>query len=447
MASHNPDLLDRCREAVSLAHHAGADVAEVFGQTVDSINSTVEKNDLQISKSQFETAFGIRVFVGGRAGFASTNNAERIQSACRNAVTLAKASPEDPHNVLPETDPTPAIDGLYDSGAEAFGTADAVCRTVDMLSLTEKIDRRVILNDAWFDADVREVAIANSAGLAVRERGSLFTYGVIATAREGERVSSFDFQFGATRTVAGIDVDTPIRRVCENTLASLGAERGESFRGPVVLSPNAVSEILIGTLLFQLNARDSLRGRTRWKGMLGSPVAVPALTLVDDGRLPGGVATASFDREGVPHKQLTLIRDGVLTSLLQNTYTAHATGSENTGHAAGSARSIPSIGPTNLSVLPGDASVDNLLSGMQRGLLIRRFSGNVDPISGDFSGSVKAAHLVERGRPTHAVSGTLIAGNVFDALETLSGISERREQVYNLTLPYVRLENVSVTAN
>lgn len=445
MTSHS--LLDRCREAVSLACRLGASAAEVFGQTVDSVNSTVEKNDLQISKSQFETAFGIRAFVGGRVGFTSTNNVEQIQSACRDAVALAKASPEDPHNVLPEAVPAPPINNLYDSAAETFAAADAVQRMADMLSLAESIDRRVILNDAWFGAVVREVTIANSSGLALWERGSLFTYGVIATAREGARVSSFDFQFGATRTVAQIDVDTPIRRVCENALASLGAERGESFRGPVLLSPNAVSEILIGTLLFQLNARDNLRGRTRWKDALGSHVAVPELTLTDDGRLPGGVATASFDREGVPHRPLTLIRDGVLTSLLHNTYTAHATRSKNTGHALGSARSVPSIGPTNLAILPGNASVDDLLSDMQRGLLVRRFSGNVDPISGDFSGAVKAAHLIERGRLTHAVSGTLIAGNVFDALKSLSGISESREHVYNLTLPYVRLENVSVTAD
>jgi PmbA protein len=439
-------LLDRCREAVSLARRCGADAVEAFGQTVEAVNSTVEKNDLQIAKSQFETALGIRAFVGHSVGFASTNDVAQLESACGNAVSLARISPADPHNVLPEPVGTAPIEGLYDPSAAAFTAADAVRRTADMLSLAESIDPRVTLNDAWFDAGIRNIAIANSAGLAVEERGSLFTYGALATAREGDRVSSFDFQFDATRSVAGIDVEPPIRRACEHALASLGAETGESFRGPVLLSPNAVSEILVGILLFQLNARNALRGRSRWRDAIGEAVAMPSLTLVDDGHLAGGVATATFDREGVPHRRLELIRDGELAAFLHNTYTAHATGSGNTAHAVGSARSIPAIGPTNLSVLPGNASVDELLSGMRQGLFVRRFSGNVDPISGDFSGAAKAAHLVKGGRLERAVSGTLIAGNAFEALKTLSGISERRERVYNLTLPHIRLENVSVTA-
>jgi PmbA protein len=406
-------LLDRCREAVSLARRFGADAVEAFGQTVEAVNSTVEKNDLQIAKSQFETALGIRAFVGHSVGFASTNDVAQLESACGNAVSLARISPEDPHNVLPEPVGTAPIEGLYDPSAAAFTAADAVRRTADMLSLAESIDPRVTLNDAWFDAGIRNIAIANSAGLAVEERGSLFTYGALATAREGDRVSSFDFQFDATRSVAGIDVEPPIRRACEHALASLGAETGESFRGPVLLSPNAVSEILVGILLFQLNARNALRGRSRWRDAIGEAVAMPSLTLVDDGHLAGGVATATFDREGVPHRRLEL---------------------------------IPAIGPTNLSVLPGNASVDELLSGMRQGLFVRRFSGNVDPISGDFSGAAKAAHLVKGGRLERAVSGTLIAGNAFEALKTLSGISERRERVYNLTLPHIRLDNVSVTA-
>lgn len=444
MANH--DLLERCQHALSVAVRLGADAVEVFGQTVETINSTVEKNDLQISKSLYETSLGVRAFVARRVGFASTNDVAKIESACDTAVSLAKASPEDAHNVLPEPTDVPPLDGLFDPAAEDFAAADVVRQTADMLSLAESIDPRVILNDAWFDAGIRDVAIANTSGLAVRERGSLFTYGAVATARDGDKVSSFDFQFDATRTVAGIDIGPPIRRVCEGALASLGAEVGESFKGPVLLSPNAVSELLVGILLFQLNARNGLRGRTRWKDAIGQSVAVSGLTLVDDGRLLGGVATAAFDREGVPHKRLGLIEEGVLASFLHNAYTAHATGERNTAHAVGSARSVPAIGPTNLSVLPGHASVDELLSEMRQGLLVRRFSGNVDPISGDFSGAAKAAHLVENGRLTRAVSGTMIAGNVFGALKDLSGISEECERVYNFTLPYVRVENISVTA-
>jgi PmbA protein len=447
MGSPKLELLPQCRDAVALARRQGADGAEAFVQSVETVNSTVEKNDLQISKSQFETSIGVRAFVGHRVGFASTNALQSLKEACRDAVALARISPEDPHNVLPETDEPRLVEGLFDPRAERFCAADAVRRTADMLDLAESIDRRVILNDAWFDASIRHVAMANSLGLAAEERGSLFTYGAVATAREGDRVSNFDFQFDATRKVDRIDVAPPIRRVCERALASLGAEKGRSFKGTVLLSPTAVSEILVGTLLFQLNARNGLRGRSRWWESVGKAVCAAGITLVDDGRLRGGVATASFDREGVEHREVVLIRDGVLSSLFHNAYSAHASGLANTAHASGSSRTIPGIGPTNLTLRAGEATMDELISEVERGLLVRRFSGNADPISGDFSGAVKAAQLIEEGKLTRAVSGTLIAGNLFDALRRVSGVSRDTERVFNLTLPYVRLERVSVTAN
>jgi len=367
-------LLERCREAVLLAQKLGASAAEAFGQTIESVNSTVQKNDLQISKSQLETAIGIRAFVGNRVGFASTNSLEQLRSACGDAVALAKMSPEDPHNVLTAPTDIAPIDGLYDPASSDFSAGDAVKRSAEILSLTEAIDSRVLVNDAWFDAAIHDTAIVNSNGLSASERGSLFTYGLVATAREGDRVSSFDFQFDATRSVAGIDVATPVRRACESALASLGAEKGESFKGSVLLSPSAVSQILVGLLLFQLSARNGLRGRSRWKDAVGEDVAAKEFSLVDDGRLPGGVATGAFDREGVPHEELTVIAEGKLRSLLHNMYTAHATGGANTAHATGGARSIPAIGPTNLSILPGAAPHEELIAEISQGLLVRRFS-------------------------------------------------------------------------
>lgn len=440
------ELLELCRRAVSQAKSLGADEAEAFARTVDSVSSTVEKHDLQISKSQMETAIGVRAFVGNRVGFASTNRVDNLDAVCRDAIALARISPEDPHNVLPEPTDVVPVDGLFDPAAESFSAATAVEHASEILKQTEQTDKRVIVNDATFDVTIEDEAIANTAGLAVQQRGSLFAYWLVATAREGERVSSFDFQFGATRRVDDIDVVSPVKRACENALLSLDAEKGQSFRGTVILAPAAVSDILVGALLFQLNARNALRGRSRWKKATGQSVAASGFTLTDDGRLPGGVATSAFDREGVPHQALPLIEDGRLTALLQNTYSAHASGAANTAHASGGEQSIPGIGPTNLAIQSGKQHSNELVADTRRGLLVQRFSGNVDPISGDFSGAVKAARLIEGGKLGHPVSGTLIAGNVFDVLQNISAISRDRELIFSQTLPYIRLESISVSA-
>ncbi len=443
MSEHN--LLDQCQRALDLLRQHGADRAEVFGQTTRTITSAAEKDDLQISKSRQETRIGLRAFVGAQVGFASTNTLARLEDAAVDAVTLAKASPGDPHNVLPEPTAVGPVAGTYDPAADAFTTADAVKQTIRILETAKSVDRRVIVGEAEFTAEIRDRVLVNSAGAEAQEQGSLFTYSVLTTARDGKAVSNMDGKVGATRSVGAIDVEPIARRSSANALGSLGAEKGETFNGPVVLDPYAVLD-LFAPLQFQLNARNALRGMSRWKDALGEPVAVPEFALVDDGRIPGGVATSSFDREGVPHRRLPLIEGGVLRSFMHNAYTAHAFDAPNTGHAAGSAGSLPAIGPTNFSILPSEAAKEDLISGVKRGLLVNRFSGNTDPVSGDFSGVAKAAHLIVDGKVDRAVSGTLIAGNLFEALKTLSGISRETESVFNYTFPFLRLEGISITA-
>ncbi|MCK5586253.1 TldD/PmbA family protein, partial [Candidatus Bipolaricaulota bacterium] len=142
----------------------------------------------------------------------------------------------------------------------------------------------------------------------------------------------------------------------------------------------------------------------------------------------------------------TLIDSGVAAALMHNAYTAVAMNVANTSHSSGSARSTPGISPTNLSIRPGEASKDELIGDIKQGLLVNRFSGSSNPISGDFSGVAKAAYLIKDGKLDRPVSGTLIAGNVFEALQNLSGMSSETERVFAATLPYLRLEGVSVTA-
>ena len=440
------ELLERCREGCEAARKQGATDAEVVAQRAEEISVSIEKHDLQIARSSHESTFGIRVLVGDRLGFASTNVTRDLSDACRDAITLARATPGDPHNRFPTPQPLPTVDNLLDEHASEFSAADAVDCASKMLRVAEAADRRVIVGDGAFSSLRTTRAVANTLGVAASEAASLFTHHVLVTAKEDERVSSMDFQFGACRHARDIDVAPAVVLACRNAVDSLGSAPGETFQGVVILSPNAVLDIFVAPLLFQTNARNVLRGLSRWRDRLGHSVASPALSVVDDGTRPGGVASSSFDREGVPHAALPLIERGRLVSFLHNTYSSSALGVPNTGHAAGSASTLPMIGPTNLALAPGAASLEELVTDTDQGLLVGRFSGNVDPISGDFSGVAKAAHLLRHGRRVCPVAGTLVAGNVFDALCAIMDVSRDTQQVFGFTLPYLRISGVSVTA-
>ncbi len=440
------ELLECCREGCEIARRLGATEAEVYAQHSEEVSVSIEKHDLQIARSSCESAFGVRVLVGDRLGFASTNAPGDLAEACRDALALAKASPGDPHNRFPEPLDAPAISDLLDETTGERAAQDAVERAADMLRVAESIDRRLIVGDGAFSSARLARAVANTRGVAAREAASLFSHHVLVTAKEDERVSSMDFQSGASRRRRDIDVTPTVTLACQNALDSLGSAPGETFHGIAILSPSAVLDLIVAPLLFHANGRNALRGLSRWKDHIGQTVASPALSIVDDGTVPGGVSSSAFDREGVPHAPLALIDRGRFAAFLHNAYSSSAFGAPNTGHGAGSANMLPMIGPTNLSIAPGAAGFENLVADTERGLLVGRFSGNVDPISGDFSGVAKAAHLVRRGRRVSPVSRALVAGNVFEALRAIVDVSSETQQIYGLTLPYVRLGGVSVTA-
>ena len=91
------------------------------------------------------------------------------------------------------------------------------------------------------------------------------------------------------------------------------------------------------------------------------------------------------------------------------------------------------------------SSLDTLVAEIEKGVIISRFSGNVNPVNGDFSGVVKGGQMVTNGTVEHAIKEVMVAGNVFEALRRLNGISRERKVIYDSILPYMRFDGISFT--
>jgi PmbA protein len=88
----------------------------------------------------------------------------------------------------------------------------------------------------------------------------------------------------------------------------------------------------------------------------------------------------------------------------------------------------------------------DVLKGHDKLLLVDRFSGNSDPIKGDFSGVAKSSRLYERGVDRGAVTETMIAGNFFDLAKAVLAVTKEAEMVGgNFRSPYLLVDGVSVT--
>jgi PmbA protein len=443
------DLISLGEDVIAWAQAGGADETEAYLESGRRIAVTVENNAVKLAKSDVHDGIGVRVFIGGRLGFGSINRLDpaQVRQIVDNGVALARVSIPDPAQGIPEPMVSiPGANGLFDERAERFGMEDALKLAQRMLDAAVGYDSRVSVDSGLFSAEIVRRAVINSKGVRREESRSLFIYSLVGMAIDGDDISCGAYEYDAARLTDDINVSSVGRELGKKVIDSLGARTGETFTGTVLLSPGGVEELLEHTIIGASSALRVQKGMSQFAGKLGQKVASSCLTIEDDGLLEGGVGSASFDREGVPHQQMVIVDQGILKSYLHNSYTARKDGLISTGHASGGTRSLPGVGSTNVLIASGEKTKDELVAGIQRGVIVTRFSGFPNSITGDFSGVVKGGFLVERGEIVRPIVGTMIAGNVYQLLHQISGTSKERRKMGTLISPWIAIEDVSVTA-
>lgn len=439
---------DICYFVVREAEKRGSEYTEAYVTKNKEAEVFIENNDLKQSKYHNSGRLGIRVFVNGSLGFASINTLkkERILEAVIQAIKLAGISPADKFNSMPEKSKINFLSGIYDVKAESFSLSDAVKMTADMLIAAKSFDDRVSVDNGNFTSSVMTHAILNSNGIKAEETLSSFFWSIMGMAVNNDEVSNFDFQFGGTHHVKDIDVFSTGREFAETIVNSLGAQRIASFKGKMLLTPSAATELLQDLLAYSINSSAVQKRTSKFEGKVGMSVASNLLTVEDDATNTNGLGSSSFDREGLQHGRNILIENGILRKLIYNTYTANKDNTKSTANAGGSPKSPPIVSTTNIIVGPGKSNIDSLISEIDRGVMINRFSGNVNPVSGDFSGVVKGGHYIRNGNNKCAVRELMVAGNMFDALFDLIGISKERKVLADSIFPYMLFDNISFTS-
>jgi PmbA protein len=443
-------ILDLLQYAVKQAETLGASDAEAYGAINNESEVFIESNDVKQAKSQRTSSIGLRVVLNGSIGFYSTNDLakSRIRDAAAIAIKVAHASPKDRHNVLPgrSKSKSKSLRGIYDRNADSFQTLDAARMAAEMLKSAKSYDSRVSVDSGNFSAQVATHALANSNGIELKEKASVFSWSIMGMAIEDTEISSFDYQVGGSHYIKDIDVCNTATEFAQTVVKSLGTRKiEESFKGEMLLTPMAANEMIEEVVAHAINSDAVQKKSSHFAGKIGKQVASDLLTVEDDATNVEGLNASCFDREGVFHRRNVVIEKGILKKFLYNTHTASKDGVRSTGNAGGSTSSPPTVSTTNFLIKPMRSSVDKLVSEIDKGIIISRFSGNVNPVNGDFSGVVKGGRLVMNGTIKHAVKEVMVAGNIFEALPRLNGISRERKAIFGSILPYMRFDGISFT--
>jgi len=110
----------------------------------------------------------------------------------------------------------------------------------------------------------------------------------------------------------------------------------------------------------------------------------------------------------------------------------------------GGYRSKPGIYPSNLTIRPGNKKQSELISEVEKGVLVEAMSGFVQAGSGLISAQLSRAHLIKNGGIQHPIRGGMVSGIAFDWLRNVSGIGRETRQSQHALIPSLRIEKVKV---
>jgi PmbA protein len=227
-----------------------------------------------------------------------------------------------------------------------------------------------------------------------------------------------DYYYSSARNADELeDIESIGREAAERTVSRLGARKMQTTRAPVIFRPE-LARGFIGHAVSALAGGAQYRRASFLLGAAGEQVFPSFVQIEERPHIPGAIASAPFDAEGVATQDRDLVRDGVLQGYILGSYSARRLGLESTGNAGGA---------HNLLV-PGSAGDQQaLVRSMGTGLLVHELIGQgVNGVTGDYSrGAV--GFWVEGGEIAYPVHEITIAGNLRDLYTRISAVGNDQD--------------------
>jgi PmbA protein len=265
-------------------------------------------------------------------------------------------------------------------------------------------------------------AYATSHGFAHGYATTGFSISVSPIAsRNGEMQR--DYWYSTARKRAALeDPEAVGRKAAARAVRRLGARKMKSVEVPVIFDPETAAS-LVRSIAGAASGPSLYRRASFLLDRLGTKIAAPGVTIVDDALIPSALGSRPFDGEGLATGRTVLVREGVLESYLLDTYCARKLGLESTHHAGRDGSGV-SVTTTNLMMLPGTTRPEDLIRSVKNGFYVTELIGfGVNGVTGDYSrGAV--GQWIENGELAYPVEEVTVAGNLLEMLSAIDGVGD-----------------------
>lgn len=213
---------------------------------------------------------------------------------------------------------------------------------------------------------------------------------------------------------------------------------------PVLFTANAAN-LFWDTVSEALNGKTVVENSSPWSDRSRELIVSPLLSLRQQPELKP--YACPFDDEGTPTQALNLINHGVLNQFYSGRAIARELGIPSTGNGfRPSLDSYPTPSLVNLIVAPGTNTLSELISQLERGIIVDQILGGGADISGDFSVNVDLGYGIQQGKVIGRVKDTAIAGNVYQLLQQVVALGSERSWHDSCYTPSLIVDGLSVVA-
>ena len=432
-------------EVLERALRIGATEAEVLIMAGDSALTRFANSEIHQNVVERSLTVNLRYVVGKRIAVVSTGkvDTEGLRSLVHRAASIARSCEElDDWAGLP----APADGAPKAANAWSEGTAEATpeLRAEGVRAVIGAADAVGVTAYGAFSTDAEAVAVASSAGIRSAERRTGSQLLTVHMSPDG----GTGYAEGVSMDATTIDAAAIGREAATKARAGDRAVTVEAGDYPVVLEEYAVVDItdMLGYLGFSALAVQEGRSFVEPGRRIGSDL----VTIIDDGADPNGLPM-SFDYEGVGKQRVPMVDAGVCREVVYDSQTAARAGRGSTGHGLPAPNPWGPF-PLNAVMSAGSTPRDELIRGLDRGLLVTRFhyTNVVHPKLAIITGMTRdGTFLVEHGEIVGPVRNLRFTQSYLDALAGVSAVSTSRKTVKGFlgaaVVPAVRIDGWTFT--
>ena len=375
----------------------------------NSISESVNIRNKKLDGSTRSDSLNVLLtaYVGKKKSSISSSNLDEshINELIKKCVEMAKITPEDEHNSLPDSE-------LYFKGTKNLDLYDETfienSKKIDFIKEAEEEAFKKIevvnTNGSSFSQNKSNFILANSNGFIDGYKSSNFSAYCEVVAKSNGSMER-DYEYSSKRFFKDLLEPKKIgEKASELAIKKLKPRKIKSKKMKVIFDKR-IAKNFLSSFASAISSGTIAKGTTFLKNKLNTEIFNKKINIIDKPDIVKGSGSRYFDIEGTSTNQLSLVENGVLKNYFIDTYNGKKINMKSNGRASGS---------TNLYFENGDEDYKNLINSDKEILYINEtFGRGANIITGDYSVGA-SGFMVENGEFIYPVSEITIAGDLND---------------------------------